>query len=83
MWSVGTLVVTVFGASVAYLLTPSQNLLLIAALGFVAFAFSSRRLLPPSLDEHQGDGEVETKNSVPWFGLAAIPLSIMGIGADG
>ena len=83
MWSVGTLVVTVFGASVAYLLTPSQNLLLVAGFGFVVFAFASVRLLPPSLDEHQGDGEVETKNSVPWFGLAAIPLWIMGIGSAG
>ena len=83
MWSVGTLVVTIFGASVAYLLTPSQNLLLIAGLGFVVFAFAAVRLLPPSLDEHQGDGEVETKNSVPWFGLAAIPLWIMGIGSAG
>jgi len=26
---------------------------------------------------------VETKNSVPWFGLAAIPLWIMGIGSAG
>ena len=83
MWSVGTLAVTVFGASVAYLLTPSQNLLLVAGFGFVVFAFASVRLLPPSLDEHQGDGEGETKNSVPWFGLAAIPLWIMGIGSAG
>ena len=29
MWSLGTLVATVFGATVAYLLTPQQNLLLI------------------------------------------------------
>lgn len=83
MWSVGTLVVTVFGASVSYFLTPSENLLLVAGLGFLMFAYASRRLLPPTLDEHQGDGEVETKNSVPWFGLAAIPLWIMGIGAAG
>ena len=83
MWSVGTLVATLFGASVAYLLTPAQNLVGVSMVGMVVFFIATRMLLPSSLDEHQGDGEVETKNSVPWFGIAAIPLWIMGIGAAG
>ena len=83
MWSVGTLAATLFGASVAYLLTPAQNLIGVSMVGLVVFFFASRRLLPTDLDEHQGNGEVETKNSVPWFGFAAIGLWVMGIGAAG
>jgi fucose permease len=83
MWSVGTLAATIFGASVAYLLTPAQNLVGVAVIGMGFFFYGTYRLLPTTLDEHQGDGEVETKNSVPWFGVVAIPLWIMGVGAAG
>jgi MFS family permease len=81
MWSVGTLAVTVFGGAVAYVLTPSQNLLIIAAYGFVAFGFATTRLLPPDLDGHQGEGEQKTGSSVPWFAVAVIPLWFAGIGS--
>ena len=83
MWSIGTLAATIFGASVAYLLTPAQNLVGVAVFGMGFFFYGTYRLLPKDLDEHQGDGEIETKNSVPWFGVIAIPLWIMGIGAAG
>ena len=82
MWSVGTLVATLFGASVAFLLTPAQNLVGVATVGMVVFFIATRMLLPKTLDEHRGDGEVETKSSMPWFGVIAIPLWIMGIGAS-
>jgi fucose permease len=83
MWSVGTLAATIFGASVAYLLTPAENLVGVAVVGMGFFFYGTYRLLPTTLDEHKGDGEVETRNSVPWFGVVAIPLWIMGIGAAG
>ncbi|MCF8529222.1 MAG: MFS transporter [Aquiluna sp.] len=81
MWSLGTLFSTILGALVAYLLTPAQNLFLVAGVGFVLFFVAARRLLPFDLDGHKGDGETETKNSVPWFAIATIPLWFMGIGA--
>ena len=83
MWSVGTLVATLLGASVVYLLTPAENLVLVAIVGFVVFVFAAVRLLPPTLDEHQGDGQEETKSSVPWFAIWTLPLWVMGIGAAG
>ena len=81
MWSLGTLVATVFGATVAYLLTPQQNLLIVAVIGFVVFLFASRKLLPPSLDDHAGNNEEKTSNSVPWFAWVTLPLWFMGIGS--
>ncbi len=81
MWSLGTLVATVFGATVAYLLTPQQNLLIVAGVGFVVFLIAARKLLPPSLDGHAGVNDEVTSNSVPWFALATLPLWFMGIGS--
>ena len=81
MWSLGTLVSTIFGATVAYLLTPRQNLLIVAGVGFVVFLIAARKLLPPSLDGHAGRNDEVTSNSVPWFALATLPLWFMGIGS--
>ncbi len=81
MWSLGTLVATVFGATVAYLLTPQQNLLIVAGVGFVVFLIAARKLLPPSMDGHAGTNDEVTINSVPWFALATLPLWFMGIGS--
>ena len=82
MWSIGTLAATLLGASVAYLLTPAQNLVGVALLGMAVFFYATARLLPKNLDEHRGTGEVETKSSIPWVGVIAIPLWIAGIGAS-
>ena len=82
MWSIGTLTATLLGASVVYLLTPAQNLVGVALIGTLVFFYATSRLLPKTLDEHKGDGEVETKSSIPWFGVIAIPLWIMGVGAS-
>lgn len=82
MWSIGTLAATLFGASVAYLLTPAQNLVGVALVGMLVFFYATARLLPKNLDEHRGTGEVETKSSIPWVGVIAIPLWIAGIGAS-
>jgi fucose permease len=81
MWSLGTLAATVFGATVAYLLTPQQNLLIVAGVGFVVFLIAARKLLPPSMDGHAGTNDEVTSNSVPWFALATLPLWFMGIGS--
>ncbi len=81
MWSLGTLVATVFGATVAYLLTPQQNLLIVAGVGFVVFLIAARKLLPPSMDGHAGTNDEVTSNSVLWFALATLPLWFMGIGS--
>lgn len=81
MWSLGTLASTIFGATVAYLLTPQQNLLIVAVVGFVVFLIAARKLLPPSLDGHAGRNDEVTSNSVPWFAIATLPLWFMGIGS--
>jgi MFS family permease len=81
MWSLGTLASTIFGATVAYLLTPQQNLLIVAGVGFVVFLIAARKLLPPSMDGHAGTNDEVTSNSVPWFALATLPLWFMGIGS--
>jgi MFS family permease len=69
MWSVGTLVATLLGAGLSFVMSPAANLIWVASIGFVAFVFTSIGLLPPELDEHSG--EEDTKSSMPWFGKAA------------
>jgi fucose permease len=81
MWSLGTLAATLFGGLVSHVLTPSENLLLVAGVGFIWFLFLVVRLLPVSLNGHQGDVEEKLAGSVPWLGLAVLPLLLMGIGA--
>jgi len=81
MWSVGTLATTLLGAGLAFYISPRDNLLWVAGVGLVVFLVTSRYLLAPDLDNHSG--EEDTKSSMPWFGKAAWPLWILGIGATG
>ena len=83
MWSVGTLVATLLGAGLSFVMSPAANLIWVASIGLVAFSVISIRLLPPELDEHRGDGSSVTTSSVAWFGKASLPLWILGIGATG
>jgi len=81
MWSVGTLATTLLGAGLAFYISPRDNLLWVAGVGLIVFIVTSRYLLAPDLDNHSG--EEDTKSSMPWFGKAAWPLWILGIGATG
>ena len=81
MWSVGTLATTLLGAGLAFYISPRDNLLWVAGAGLIVFLVTSRYLLAPDLDNHFG--EPDTKSSMPWFGKAAWPLWILGIGATG
>jgi MFS family permease len=81
MWSVGTLATTLLGGGLAFYISPRKNLLRVAGEGLVVFLVTSRYLLAPDLDNHSG--EEDTKSSMPWFGKAAWPLWILGIGATG
>jgi len=81
MWSVGTLATTLLGAGLAFYISPRANLLWVAGVGLIVFLVTSRYLLSPDLDNHSG--EEDTKSSMPWFGKAAWPLWILGIGATG
>jgi len=81
MWSVGTLATTLLGAGLAFFISPRANLLWVAGVGLIVFVVTSRYLLAPDLDNHSG--EEDTKSSMPWFGKAAWPLWILGIGATG
>jgi len=81
MWSVGTLATTLLGAGLAFYISPRDNLLWVAGVGLIVFIVTSRYLLAPDLDNHFG--EPDAKSSMPWFGKAAWPLWILGIGATG
>lgn len=81
-WSAGAFATTAFGGSIANILTPSQNLLLVALVAIVLYLPSSASLLDSDHDEHQGSGEGEP-NAVPWVGKFVLPLWLMGIGSVG
>lgn len=81
-WSAGAFATTAFGGLIANVLTPSENLLLVAVTAIALYLPSSFFLLDGQNDEHQGvtDGE---PNKVPWSGKLVVPLWLMGAGSVG
>ncbi len=81
-WSAGAFATTAFGGAISNVLTPGENLLLIAVTAIVLYIPASFFLLDGHHDEHRGatDGE---PNRVPWSGKLVLPLWLMGAGSVG
>ena len=81
-WSAGAFATTAFGGLMSNLLTPGENLLLVAVTAIAFYLPSSFFLLDSRHDEHQGVTEGEP-NRVPWRGRVVLPLWLMGAGSVG
>ena len=81
-WSAGAFATTAFGGLISHLLSPSENLLLVAIVAMLLYLPATSSLLDSKHDEHQGSGEGEP-NAVPWVGKFVLPLWLMGIGSVG
>ena len=81
-WSAGAFATTAFGGAISNLLTPGENLFLVAVVAIVLYLPAAQFLLGADRDEHQGVDEGQG-NTVPWRGKIALPLWIMGIGSVG
>jgi MFS family permease len=67
-WSLGSFVTTIFGGVMAAHISPGANLIGIGVVSLLLFIPTNLTMLPKHLDGHRGDGTVETKGSIPWFG---------------
>ncbi|MFZ9774855.1 MAG: MFS transporter [Candidatus Nanopelagicaceae bacterium] len=81
-WSIGAFSTTVFGGAISNLLTPRENLLLVAVVALAIYIPSTERLLGSDRDEHLGVAGDEPR-SIPVFGKAVIPIWLMALGALG
>lgn len=81
-WSIGSLVGTVISGSIAYLTTPAENLIGIGLIAIPIFIFSIKKLLPPTLDFHDG-GEEETLPKIPLFEKKTLVVWLLGLGMVG
>lgn len=82
LWSVGAFATTAFGGLISKILTPGENLLLVAIVATIFYLPASARLFDREKDEHQGTGEGEP-NRVGWRGNLVFPLWLMGAGSVG
>lgn len=83
MWSIGSLVVIVFGGALAHLLTPRANLLFVAIPAYVLFVVGTLAMLPGTLDGHKGHEGDATRAKVPLVGPHSMILWGLGIGLIG
>jgi len=81
-WSIGAFSITVFGGAISNLLTPRENLLLVAIVALAIYIPSTERLLSADRDEHLGVAGDEPR-SIPVFGKAVVPIWFMALGALG
>lgn len=67
-WSLGSFVTTIFGGVMAAHISPRTNFIIIGLVCLALFIPTNLLMLPKNLDGHRGDGTVETKGTIPWFG---------------
>ena len=79
-WSLGSFVTTIFGGSIASHVSPRDNFIIVGVVALIAFIPTNMNMLPAHLDGHQGDGSVETKGTIPWFGKDVAILWAFGAG---
>lgn len=83
MWSIGSLVVTVLGGALAHVLTPRENLLIIAVPAYVMFLVGTTAMLRAGHDGHKGSDGETTRAKVPFVGVQSLLLWGLGIGLVG
>lgn len=81
-WSIGSLLGTILSGSIAYLTSPTQNLIGIGLAAIPFFLFAITKLLSPELDFHDG-GEEETKPKIPLFEKKTAVVWLLGLGMIG
>jgi MFS family permease len=67
-WSLGSFLTTIFGGVMASHISPRGNFIAIGIFALLFFIPTNLAMLPKTLDGHRGDGTVETKGTIPWFG---------------
>ena len=81
-WSIGMLLAVSIGGGLSHLITPKENIVGMAAFGFVLFIPCSLYLLPNSLDGHSGESGAATAK-VPLFERKTAILWALGIAMIG
>lgn len=81
-WSIGSLLGTILSGSIAYLTSPTQNLVGIGLVAIPFFLVAITKLLSPELDFHDG-GEEETKPKIPLFEKKTAVVWLLGLGMIG
>lgn len=82
MWSLGAFSTTILGGSVANLISPRVNLILVSSVAAILFLLVINYLLPNELDNHDG-GTEETQGKIPLFGSKVKTLWFLGFGLLG
>ncbi len=67
-WSLGSFITTILGGVMAAHISPRVNFTIIGIACLILFIPTNMAMLPANLDGHRGDGSVETKGTIPWFG---------------
>jgi len=81
-WSIGAFISALVGGSLANVLTPQLNLILLALVSVVVYVPLTERLLDKTIDEHLGlEGKDERK--IPWFATKAGWLWVFAFGSLG
>lgn len=81
-WSIGAFTAALIGGFLAAHSTPRLNLVLVALLGFVSFAWFTRGLLDKEYDK-TGHEDGSKSDHLPWFNRSVVALWAMAIGATG
>ena len=81
LWSVGTLVVTIFGGVIAHFISPQTNILIIVFISLITNIWAASNVLSSEIDGHKGDESSE--GSIPLFGKKYLILWLLGFGMIG
>ncbi len=76
MWSIGSLVATIYGGTLSHLISPEVDLLSLGIAGLITNAFFLPRVLNDDEDSHQGSAEA--KGKIPLFGKKYLILWLLG-----
>ncbi len=79
-WSLGSFITTIFGGVMAAHISPQANFTIIGVVSLILFIPTNMAMLPATLDGHRGDGTVETKGTIPWFGKDVVILWLIAGG---
>jgi MFS family permease len=81
IWSVGTLVATIFGGVIARYISPEVNMIVVAIVGLILNRIAMKYVLGPADDGHKGD--LTSQASIPLFRKKYWILWLLGFGMIG